>query len=344
MAYGEARHLWIDGVPAAGAVREWIDKAQERAWGAGYGPQTAAMRCRQLDGKLTCIELTESGLGSVKTGSSTEEPIPILHGLAAAITEAGFECTLIEMSDTGGMSWSIETFGKVRIGARMVTAGEAWDADEDADEAEEAEAWAPVHRTLSSDGRWRIDAAAPDVARNAIRAIVNLPLEEVYHYIDWALHWNDAVANGGPVEGFASTGSTELLPPLYLVWNGKPLANATAPGEMGWAWKTRPGERGGGAPGDGVAALALWLCIQAVRWIYILLIAVVAPPAIFTLVFQVHPSPAETAGTVILMVCGTLTVSLITPIPMQWQRRAAIMVLYDLGVAAFCFLRFGRDG
>src|SRR5581483_5045945 len=219
MSYGSVDHLWIHGQPGPDAVtlRAWIDAIFPQTFLAriGYQREEVVLEVHQLGPALTLVDLQERGrlekATPVAARSPIAEEIDLLDALATSAVKAGFDCTRIAMGDGGPMVWRVETLGKSAAGARM---------DEPEDDAPDDE---KIFRTLAPGGEWSVNDGAPSLARDLIHRVVDLPLKEVYHYIDWSYAAREALAKNAPIEGFASATLARVHPPLTLVWEAKRL-------------------------------------------------------------------------------------------------------------------------
>ncbi|AKQ64910.1 hypothetical protein A176_001822 [Myxococcus hansupus] len=258
MAYGIANHLWIHGSPDRARVRQWMDAALGTSFGENPRSDIVVADVFQFGLALTLIDVQVLGAPRVVEGEAgagaAEEKDAFLTRVAILAKEAGFKNTRVWMSDVGTIAWELEFQGDegVPMGAKRE------------DEA---------LRTLWPDG-WSVDPLAPVFAREVIRSIVKLPLEEVHHYIDWAVSCRSAMAAGTPVEGFNLTRATRLLATHYLVWKGKVLPKPTPVSEM--------------APKLGRARRmrrAATLVPAARVWGLVLLVAFVVPAVLYRFIF-----------------------------------------------------------
>ncbi len=216
MAYGIANHLWIHGSPDRSRVRQWMDVALGTSFGEQPRSDIVVADVFQFGPALTLIDVQVLGAPRVVEGEAgaveAAEQDGFLSRVASLAKEAGFRSTRVWMGDVGTMAWELESQGEedTLTGAKC-----------------EDEAMS----TLGPDG-WSVDPLAPLVARAVIRSIVKLPLEEVHHYIDWAVSCRSAMAAGTPVEGFNLTRASRLMATHYLVWKGKVLPKPTPVSEM----------------------------------------------------------------------------------------------------------------
>ncbi|QQR48322.1 hypothetical protein JKA73_25495 [Myxococcus xanthus] len=254
MAYGIANHLWIHGSPDRSRVRQWMDAALGTSFGDQPRSDIVVADVFQFGPALTLIDVQVLGAPRVEGEAEAAEQDGFLTRVASLAKEAGFKSTRVWMGDAGTMAWELESQGEegVPVGAKRE------------DEA---------LRTLGPDG-WSVDPLAPVVAREVIRSIVKLPLEEVHHYIDWAVSCRSAMAAGTPVEGFNLTRASRLMATHYLVWKGKVLPKPTPVSEM--------------APKLGRARRmrrAATLVPAARVWGLVLLVAFVVPAVLYHFIF-----------------------------------------------------------
>ncbi len=276
MAYGIANHLWIHGSPDRSRVRQWMDSALGTSFGDQPRSDIVVADVFQFGPSLTLIDVQVLGAPRVVEGEAgavvPAERDEFLTRVASLAKEAGFKSTRVWMGDVGAMAWELESQGEegASSGAKR--------ADEELS-------------TLGPDG-WSTDPMAPVVARDVIRSIVKLPLEEVHHYIDWAVSCRSAMAAGTPVEGFNLTRATRLLATHYLVWKGTVLPKPTPVSEM--------------APKLGRARRmrrAATLVPAARVWGLVLLVAFVVPAVLYHFIFA-PPAASPVKG---FMLSGVMT-------------------------------------
>lgn len=331
MAYGVVQHLWIHGEPGpdGATIRSWVDEAFPKTYLAriGYQRQEVVVDSYRFGPNLTLVDLQElGGLKKVKPvaqlSPSTEE-VELLDAVAESAVQAGFDCTMISMGDVGSMAWKVETLGKSRRGARMDPAEESDQVAEDEFE---------VFRTLAPSGEWNQDGGSPELARQLVRKIIDLPLKEVYHYIDWSYSARETIEKREPVEGFASVSISQALPTLTLVWKAKRLPHPMSDEEMG------PVRKKGKRVQQAESVLGSLLV-----WGFVLGVAVAVPAVLYHFIFS-PPSqlkPALVLVAIITFFWGLF--SLVDFLSLRWRVRAAIMVGGELLMACFMWLIHGAQ-
>lgn len=329
MSYGVVQHLWIHGHPGPDRMASWVEDAfpQTDLARNGYQRQEVALDFHRLGPNLTLVDLQESGdlkeVKPVAQPAQNAEDVELLDALAKRAVQAGFDCTIISMGDVGSMAWRVETLGRSRSGA---TLDPELETDQVADDGLE------VFRTLTRDGEWNEDAGAEELARSLVRSIVNVRLDEVYHYIDWSYSAREAIRKRLPVEGFGSLAVPQVLPTLTLVWKGKRLPRPMSGAEMEPAKrKGKLVRRADDIPGS------------ILVWCFVLGVAVAVPAVLHHFIFS-PPSQLKPA----LVQVGLLTFiwglfSLVDFLGLGWRRRAAILVGGELMMACLMWAIHGAQ-